>query len=260
MVKAVFKPVLCASILSVSLLALMPTTVLADKSDDIVNSGIKRQQSGTASQKRIDDLADQTDKIVTQFHQDRKIVEGLKLYNDRLRRTVEAQELAKSELSKSIEDASLIERQIVPLMLRMVSGLEVFVAADIPFKLEERKERITRIKGYLTNANISAAERFRQVLDAYTIENDYGTSLDVYTDTLSLSNGELTVNVLQIGRAGIYYQTLDGTISGYWDKSSAQWVGLDSSHNEGITNSIRIVQGKETKDLMRLPLPAPEVL
>ena len=101
-------------------------------------------------------------------------------------------------------------------MLRMISGLEIFVAADIPFKLGERKERLDRIRGYLTNANISAAERFRQVLDAYTIENDYGTSLAVYSDTLNLGGNDLTVNVLQVGRIGLYYQTFDGQVSGYW--------------------------------------------
>lgn len=260
MVKAVFSPALRVSILSIVMFTIAPTTVLADTSDDIVNTNINRSQAGAASQQRIDNLSDETDKIIVQYHQQRKIVDGLKLYNDRLRRTVEAQEVAKSELTTSIEEASLIERQIVPLMLRMISGLEIFVAADIPFKLQERTERLERIKGYLTNANITAAERFRQVLDAYTIENDYGTSLAVYTDTLNLGGNDLTVNILQVGRAGLYYQTFDGQMSGYWDIANNAWEELDSSHNPGITKSIRIVEGKETTDLMELPIIAPEVL
>ena len=260
MVKAVFSPVLQASILSAVLFALLPTSVLADTSDDIISTNLNRSKVGAASQKKIDDLSDATDKIITQYQQQSKIVEGLKLYNDRLRRTVEAQEVAKNELSESIEEAALIERQIVPLMLRMISGLEVFVAADIPFKKQERTQRLERIKGYLTNANITAAERFRQVLDAYTIENEYGTSLDVYTDTLNIGGNDLTVNILQVGRAGLYYQTLDGEVSGYWSREDNAWDPLDSSYNAGITKAIRIVEGKETTDLMELPIIAPEVL
>lgn len=260
MVKEVFSPVLRASILSVAMFSLIPTSVLADTTDDIISTNINRSAAGAASQQRIDNLSDETDKIITQYHQQRKVVDGLKLYNDRLRRTVEAQEEAKSELITSIEEASLIERQIVPLMLRMISGLELFVAADIPFKLQERTERLERIKGYLTNANITAAERFRQALDAYTIENEYGTSLAVYTDTLNLGGNDLTVNILQVGRAGLYYQTFDGQMSGYWNKANAAWEQLDSSHNSGITKAIRIVEGKETTDLMELPIIAPEVL
>jgi hypothetical protein len=246
------------SVLSIALLAMIPFNVWADKIDDIINSGNSRAKAGAASQNRIDDIADATDKIVSQYHQQRKVVEGLKVYNDRLRRTLKAQEEAMAKLERSIEDASLIERQIVPLMLRMIEGLDRFVAADIPFKRDEREARIERIRGYLTNANISAAERFRQVLEAYSIENSYGTSIDVYSDTLSLGSGDLTVNILQVGRSGLYYQTLDGAVSGYWDKAEGSWKELDSSHNEGISQAIRITQGKECKGLMTLPLVAPE--
>ena len=257
---AVLKSVVRKSVLSLTLITLIPTTALADKTDDIVNAGVSRTKAGASSQKRIDGIADATEKVIVKFHQQSKVVDGLKVYNDRLRRTLAAQEEAKNKLEQSIEDASLIERQIVPLMLRMISGLEQFIQVDIPFKLDERNARIERIKGYLNNANISAAERFRQVLEAYTTENDYGQSIDVYTDTLSLSGGEVTVNILQVGRSGLYYQTLNGEQSGYWDKANKAWTSLDGSHNEGITKAIRITQGKETTDLMRLPLAAPEAI
>lgn len=256
---AVLKTTVKKGVLSLALLALLPGAAMADKTDDIVNRGVARTKAGAASQKRIDDIADKTDKIISQYHQQRKVVEGLKIYNDRLRRTLTAQEVAMSKLEKSIEDASLIERQIVPLMLRMIDGLEQFVALDLPFKMDERNARIERIKGYLTNANISAAERFRQVLDAYSIENGYGTTIAVYSDVLKVNDEDLNVNILQVGRTGLYYQTLDATRSGYWDKDARQWVELDSSHNEGILRSIRITQGKESKDLMEIPLASPVV-
>ena len=238
----------------------VPGNAFADKTDDIVNSGMSRQKAGAASQKRIDDLAEATDKIVSSYHQQRKVVEGLKVYNDRLRRTLTAQEKAMATLETSIENASLIERQIVPLMLRMIEGLDKFIAADIPFKIDEREARVARIRGYLNNANVSAAERFRQVLEAYSIENGYGATIAVYTDTLALGQGELTVNLLQVGRSGLYYQTLDGAQAGYWDKNDKTWKDLDSSFNEGITQAIRITQGKESKGLMTLPMAAPETM
>lgn len=254
---AVLKSTVKKSVLGLALLALLPGAALADKTDDIVNKGVSRMKAGAASQKRIDDISEKTDKIISQYHQQRKVVEGLKIYNDRLRRTLTAQQVAMGKLEKSIEDASLIERQIVPLMLRMINGLEKFIVADLPFKLDERSARIERIKGYLTNANISAAERFRQVLDAYSTENSYGTTIAVYTDTVSINSEDVSVNMLQVGRTGLYYQTLDATRSGYWDVTGRVWVELDSSHNEGILKAIRITQGKESKDLMELPLAAP---
>lgn len=249
------KSLICAALVIAS-----PMVAWADKTDDIINSGLSRQKSAADAQTRIDGIADATDKIVSKYHQQRKVVEGLKIYNDRLRRTLAAQENAMGKLQQSIEDASLIERQIVPLMMRMIEGLDKFVDADIPFKRAEREARVERIRGYLTNANVSAAERFRQVLEAYSIENGYGQSISVYTDTLAIADGDLTVNVLQVGRSGLYYQTLDGVVSGYWNKNDKSWNELDQSFNEGINNAIRITQGKEPKGLMSLPILAPEVL
>jgi len=214
---SVLKSKLKSGILGIVILGITPSTVWGDATDDIVRAGLARGQAAVASQKRIDGLSEETEKIVSKYHQQRKSVEVLKKFNDRLRRTLAAQETAMAKLERSIEDASLIERQIVPLMLR-----------------------------------------FRQVLDAYSTESNYGKTIDVYTEELNLDGASKTVNILQVGRAGLYYQTIDGVESGYWDKSDKQWKSLDASHNEGITNAIRISQGKASKDLMTLPIAAPE--
>lgn len=255
---SVLKAKMKTGVIGVALISLLPLSAWADQTDDIVRAGKARGQSAIASQKRIDKLSEDTEKVISKYHQQRKSVEVLKKFNDRLRRTLKAQEVAMLKLERSIEDASLIERQIVPLMLRMISGLDKFIEADIPFKLEERRGRVDRIRGYLTNANIAAAERFRQVLDAYATENNYGKTIDVYSEELDLAGSKRTVNVLQVGRAGLYYQTIDGSESGYWDKNAKQWSTLDASHNEGIAQAIRISQGKAPKDLMTLPIVAPE--
>lgn len=232
---------------------------LADPTDDLVNSGLNRAKAAAASQARIDQISEATEKVQRQYQQQAKVVDNLKAYNDRMRRTLVAQEEAMVKLARSIEEASLIERQIVPLMMRMIEGLDDFVAADLPFQTAERRERVERIRGYLTNANISAAERFRQVLQAYSIEAGYGKTLNVYGDTIEVEGETLAVNVLQVGRTGLYYQTLDGSNSGHWERSSATWQPLGSSHNAGIKHAIRVLEGKEPAEtLLELPIAAPE--
>ena len=256
----VLKSIVKTSVVVFALCSMQPNLAFADQVDDLVTKGKSRITSGAASQKRVDELSEQADKAIASAQTELKSAETLKAFNAKLRRTAVAQREAMEKLAKSIEGASLIERQIVPLMGRMIDGLDQFIAVDLPFKLDERKARIARIRSYLTNANITAAERFRQVLAAYSAETAYGESIDVYTEELSLPNGNLTVNVLQVGRTGLYYQTLDSSISGYWDKTSKSWIELDPSYNEGITHAIRVAQGKESKDLMRLPIAAPETI
>ncbi len=254
----VLKTKLSRCLIGVSLVSMVSGTVWADQVDSIVSTGKARGNAATQSQERINKISEDTEKVISKYHQQRKNVDVLKKFNDRLRRSLAAQEREMVKLERSIEDASLIERQIVPLMLRMITGLDQFVSADIPFKLEERKARVKRIRSYLTNANIAAAERFRQVLEAYSTESNYGKTVDVYKDELDLGGSKKTVNVLQVGRAGLYYQTIDGSESGFWDVTDKQWKALDASHNEGITQAIRISQGKESVGLMTLPILAPE--
>lgn len=256
----VLKSIVKTSVVAFALCSMQSNVVWADQVDDLVTKGKSRLTAGASSQKRVDDLSEQADKAIAGTQTELKSAETLKSFNAKLRRTAVAQREAMVKLANSVEGASLIERQIIPLMGRMIDGLDQFIEIDLPFKLDERKARIERIRGYLTNANVTAAERFRQVLSAYSAETAYGESIDVYTQELSLPNGSLTVNILQVGRTGLYYQTLDSSVSGYWDKVSKAWIELDSTHNEGITHAIRVAQGKETKDLMRLPIAAPETI
>ena len=100
MAKAVQTSVIKKSLISLALLALLPTSAWADKTDDIVNKNLSRAKAGTASQKKIDDIADKTDKIVSKYNQESKVVEGLKIYNDRMRRTLTAQQVAMGEIGK----------------------------------------------------------------------------------------------------------------------------------------------------------------
>ena len=242
----------------ITIVLVFASPAFADKTDEIVNLGLSRNKSAAISQSKIDKLFDQTEKIVAESKQQEKVVTGLKLHNDRLRKSIEAQQEAINKLRFSIEEASLIERQIVPLMLQMISGLERFVSADLPFKYAERKQRIERIKGYLSNTNISAAERLRQVLEAFSTESDYGRTIDVYPETLTVDGNTLEVNILQIGRTVLYYQTADGKNSGIFDKETRSWKALPAKHNDGISRAMRVARKKIAPELMLLPLPAPE--
>ena len=65
-----------------------------------------------------------------------KVVDGLKVYNGLLQKQVDNQVAEMTALADSIDKVSLIERQIVPLMVRMLDSLEEFIRLDVPFLLE----------------------------------------------------------------------------------------------------------------------------
>ena len=89
------------------------------------------------------------------------------LQQERLIRNQE-QELA--ELEKSIDSVTVIERQMGPL-IEEVTNLDKFVSMDIPFLIKEREERIV-LAGNIDRADVSVAEKFSQVLQAYQVGNN----------------------------------------------------------------------------------------
>ena len=69
-------------------------------------------------------------------------------------------------------------------MIRMIDGVEQFVELDLPFLLKERRARVSRLRDMMDRADVAVSEKFSQVLRAYQIENDYGRTLEAYSDTI----------------------------------------------------------------------------
>ena len=93
----------------------------------------KRADSGAAEQQRVEQIADQTADLLAEFNTLSKVVDGLVTYNSLLQRQVNNQEAEKAALAESITNVALIERQIIPMMTRMLDSLELFIQLDTPF-------------------------------------------------------------------------------------------------------------------------------
>jgi hypothetical protein len=140
----------------------------------------------------------------------------------------------------------------------MIDGLEQFVALDVPFLAEERNSRVANLTTVLERADVTAAEKFRVVMEAWQIENDYGRTIEAYTDELVINGNTREVDVLRIGRVALMYQTPDGQISGSWDKEAGDWVEVDSSYRNAIRNGIRLARNQIGPDLLLLPISSPQ--
>jgi len=57
----------------------------------------------------------------------------------------------------------------------------------------------------------------------------------------------------------LYYQSLDGSSSGYWDARQQQWITLEASYNRGLLQAVRVAENITAPQLLNLPLgPAGE--
>lgn len=142
-------------------------------------------------------------------------------------------------------------------MERMIDGLEQSVKLDIPFLMDERTKRVMDLKGIMERSDVSVAEKFRKVMEAYQIENEFGWTSEHFTQSLTIDGATRSFNMLRIGRIGLYFQSDDAKVTGRWDNEARQWVMDDSARNE-IRKGLRMARQLIAPELISIPVPAAE--
>ena len=253
------KNVLIAALVSTGTLAGTVAAVQASTLDSILAVGESKTQAARKSQAKIDRLADETRDLLSDYKTVVKQIDGLKVYNARLERQIVSQMKRVASIDESIDQVTIIQRQMTPLVIRMIDGLEQCVELDVPFQKEERLQRIEFLRENLDRADVTVAEKFRGVLEAYNIELQYGRGVDTYRGTIDLNGSPRDVDFLRVGRIALVYQTTDGALSGAWDTSAGSWVELPSGeYDAAIRKGIRIAKKQATIELLTMPVAAPE--
>lgn len=237
--------------------ALAATPVLAQDDEvlkPVVDEAAKINESAAKSQEKINGITDQIDSKLQQFKTLMKEIEGLEVYNTQLRKQINNQEQEMADLNAAIDEVSVVERQITPLMMRMIDGLEQFVALDVPFLPEERANRVADLRAMMDRADVAASEKFRRVMEAYQVEMDYGRTMEAYSGIHSINGQERDVEFLRLGRTALIYQTRDASMQGVWNKQTRQWEELDSSYRTQITKGLRMAKKQLAPDLLLLPV------
>ena len=186
-----------------------------------------------------------------------KVVDGLKVYNGLLQRQVDNQHAEMAALADSIDKVSLIERQIVPLMVEMLDFLAELIRLAVPFLIEERSERLAGMREMMERSDVIAAEKFRRILEAYEIENEYGRTIEAYKGSLELSGGNREVDFLRVGRVALLYQSVGGDITGSWDHVQKNWISLaPEQYKHEVARGLKIARKQVAPDLLVLPIKA----
>lgn len=229
----------------------------AAKVDDVLTAGEQWLVTQRDSQAKVDALAEEQQDLAQEYRTVLREIEGLKAYNRQISRQIELQEDELDTLAASISQATSVDRQILPLLLRMLGSLEQFIDLDMPFLPAERAERIAFIKEAIDRVDVTVPEKFRQVLDAYKVELQFGRSIEAYTDIINLNGADLEVDVLRLGRIGLYYQTLDGKETGMWNSQTEAWEALGSEYRTSVRQAVKVARKLTAPGLLSLPVPTP---
>lgn len=228
-----------------------------DKVRSALSTEKRTHREAAQSQARIDKLDDQTRDMLLEYRATIRETESLRRYNDLLERQIASQveeiRAIESELAR-IEETN---REVLPMMLRMVDTLEQFVALDLPFLPEERSRRIETLKEIMERADVTTSEKYRRILEAYKVELDYGRTIEAYEGEVDDNGTTRKVDFLRVGRVALLYQTKDGKHTAVFNPETRQWERADD-YNEFVKRGLRIARKQAAPELMIMPISAPQ--
>lgn len=241
---------------AVSLLSASMAT--AQSLEKPIEARVDANESGAASQKTVEEVATETDGLIGEYRLTMKKIESLDIFNTQLRAVVDSQNEELASLQRQIDGVEEVSRSVTPLMLKMIDSLDKFVAIDLPFDLEKRKDRVNQLRVLMRRSDVADAERYRRILEAYQIENDYGRTIEAYAGTVVRDGVEVPVNYLRVGRLSLMYKTDDGAEVGFWNPKTRAFELLGSDYMGWVTQALRVAKKQAAPELIKVPLPRPE--
>jgi hypothetical protein len=232
--------------------------VSADPLNELHKEGAKIHSAAVKSQEKINNLYEQSQELFIEYTGVVDETENLKVYNDYVSTLVADQQRSIDSLQTQIDGIDGVKRGVVPLMFRMIDSLEQFIALDVPINLKERKARVERLRDVMANSNVTTSEQFRQVIEAYQIENQYGGKIAEYQGKLDYQGTEITVDFFNLGRTTLLALSLDQKNAWVWNNDSRAWEELGAEYINPVVIAVRMAAKRLPADLLKLPIKAAE--
>jgi hypothetical protein len=229
------------------LISITNISLFSDSLKESENLSSKTNSTLQKSQKKIDKLDDEQRMMMAKYEVASQELENYNIYNKQLQDIIDSQNSELELLQKQIGEIDDTKLKIIPLMIRMIDTLENFVKKDRPFLPNERAKRIKNLRKSMKRADISIAEKYRLILEAYQVEIDYGNTIEAYSGEIEKKR----VNFLKVGRVALFYQTLDKKETAVWETKTGSWKKLnETSYHMAVAKGIKIARKQRTPDLL----------
>lgn len=225
--------------------------------DRALDARVEADEAARASQKRVEALDDETQKLLAEYRRAIAETESFGKYADQLAAQIGSQGEEIASMERQLQEVETTSREIAPLMQKMLDTLAQFVALDAPFLPEERKQRVANLNEMMTRADVTFSEKYRRIVEAYQVEMEYGRTIEAYEGRLGEGDDARTVQFLRVGRVALLYQTLDGKETGYWDADGGQWA-VDGHYAHAFAEGVAVARKAKAPEMLFVPVPAPK--
>lgn len=162
-----------------------------------------------------------------------------------------------NDLENNFKENQFISELYIPVLTDTIKQLENNIRSGLPFRLNERLDRLNSVKNFISDSGKTIGERFRRVWDLSLSEIEYSMTNEEYSDIIEINNERKVVNILRIGNFGMYYKTNDSNEYGilisengnyYWNNN------LSNNEIEGIEAAFSIVSRSRIASIINLPI------
>ena len=204
-------------------------------------------------QEQINQLDDQRSDMVAEFRTLLQRTQAAELYARQQEKVVESQRREMESLRDQLERVDEITAQTTPMLIDMISDLEAFVKADLPFKLEERTQSIESLRAAMENPQVPIVEQYRLIIEAYKREMEYGRTIQTWPEEIDIDGKPVMVDMFLYGRVALVYLSPDKKYAARYDRASGTWMPVPNKFKEDIAKAIKVAKGTTTPSVLYAP-------
>ncbi|RKQ70876.1 uncharacterized protein DUF3450 [Litorimonas taeanensis] len=210
-------------------------------------------QASAASQRQVEDADDAADTAAREYRAVLQQTDNIALFVAQQDIYLQSQKSEIQSLNRQLGTVEQIKQGMSPMMLRMAVALEDSINSDLPFNMAERQARLADVKAVLSDPDVSPAEQYRRVLNAYKIEVSYGQGIDSYEGVHPTRPGNV-VNFIRFGRTSLVYVTKDETEVAKYNLATKSWDVLGGADALAMRQAIRIAKGEAAPAIVYAPV------
>jgi hypothetical protein len=222
-----------------------------------LSTGAQSTQDGASTQRQIDNIDDERTDAELEYRALLQQIESQRLYVAQQEVFIQSQENEIDSLQLQIDSVGNIQRDLIPMLREMVDNLRQFVELDLPFQQEDRMAQIENLYDLIDDPEVSAAEKYRVILNRYEIEASYGRGMRVFSEETVENEEPVTYNFLQIGRVALIRENPGGGYSLLY-RDADDWADLPGGYTSEIQRAFRIAREVTTPEVFTVPLPGSE--
>lgn len=220
-----------------------------------LNTGAQSTQDGASTQRQIDQLDDDATNAELEYRALLQQIESQRLYVAQQEVFVQSQQNEIDSLQLQIDSVGNIQRDLIPMLREMVDGLREFIELDLPFQQEDRLAQVEELYDLIDDPEVTAAEKYRVILNRYEIEASYGRGMRVYSEETIENEQPVTYNFLQIGRVALIRENPGNRGYSLLYRDADDWADLSSGYTSEIQRAFRIAREVTTPEVFTVPLP-----